>query len=170
MDIEFTFEKSTLGAVLIAQSAKGLCAVLMGDNCPELTTDLRRRFPKHKIGKAKTSMMLLADRVVQFIEDPSRDFDHPIDLVGTEFQVQVWRALLEIPAGVTESYTTVANRIGQPRAYRAVASACAANHLAVVVPCHRVVSSTGKLTGYRWGIERKRSLLMRECGAITASQ
>lgn len=153
---------SSLGAVLVAQGARGLSAVLLGDDAGALWRDLRGRLPDaaHVAGDAATDELLA--RVIALVESPRRAPDLPLDPAGTAFQRAVWAALQGIPAGSTASYADVARRIGSPGAARAVARACGANPLAVVVPCHRVVRSDGALSGYRWGVQRKRSLLERE--------
>jgi AraC family transcriptional regulator of adaptative response/methylated-DNA-[protein]-cysteine methyltransferase len=158
---EFHFATGTcsLGHVLVAESEKGVCAILFGDTAETMVRDLQGRFPGAKLtGGDKGNL----DKVIRFIENPASQLDLPLDPQGTEFQQQVWKALREIPAGKTASYLDVAKRIGAPEAVRAVAQACAANPLAVVVPCHRVVRSDGGLSGYRWGVDRKRRLLNRE--------
>lgn len=166
-EILFTVEESTLGRVLVARSARGLCAVLMGDDEAALERDLRGRFRGSEVRRDDRELGLLGARVVAFLEAPDMPLDVPLDLRGTEFQQAVWTALRAIPAGATVSYAEVANRIGRPDSVRAVAGACAANALAVVVPCHRVVRSDGGLSGYRWGVERKRDLLRREAGTTS---
>jgi AraC family transcriptional regulator, regulatory protein of adaptative response / methylated-DNA-[protein]-cysteine methyltransferase len=161
-EIRFTLAGSSLGQVLVAQSAAGLCAVLLGDDGAALRHDLKGRFPWARLTEGGPGLDTLATRVLRFLESPGDGLDVPLDLRGTEFQKSVWNALLEIPAGSTASYAGIARRIGLPAAARAVARACGANSLAVVIPCHRVVRSDGNLSGYRWGVERKRALLERE--------
>jgi len=161
-EIHYAVNPSSLGLVLVAQSAKGVCAVLLGDDLQTLQRDLKERFPEANLIEGDAA---LATQVIGTLESPARGIDVPLDPQGTEFQQSVWKALREIPAGTTASYTDIANRIGLPKSARAVAQACAANPLAVVVPCHRVVKSDGKLSGYRWGVERKRALLEREAVA-----
>jgi AraC family transcriptional regulator of adaptative response/methylated-DNA-[protein]-cysteine methyltransferase len=164
-EIEVAIGESSLGLVLVARSATGLAAILLGDDRDALRRDVEERFPLATLIDGDATMAKLVTKVAAFIESPARDLEEPLDLRGTEFQRSVWRALREIPAGSTASYTEIANRIGLPKSVRAVAQACAANALAVVVPCHRVVRSDGALSGYRWGVERKRALLAREAGA-----
>ncbi|SBW13265.1 methylated-DNA-[protein]-cysteine S-methyltransferase [Brucella sp. 10RB9215] len=161
-DIRFAIGQSTLGAVLVAASGKGVCAIFMGDDPQGLIHDLEKRFPKANLIGADRNFENLVAEVVGFVEAPGIGLDLPLDLRGTAFQQRVWRALCEIPAGETVSYTEIAERIGAPRAVRAVAQACAANKIAVAVPCHRVVRNDGGISGYRWGVERKRDLLERE--------
>ena len=162
--ISFATGQCSLGALLVARSERGVCAVLLGDDADGLARDLRIRFPKAQLLGDDAGFAQLMARVLALIEAPRLGFDLPLDVQGTAFQQRVWQALGEIPAGRTASYAEVAKRIGAPRATRAVAQACAANPLAVVIPCHRVVKSDGALSGYRWGIERKRALLEREAG------
>lgn len=160
--IRFAVAQCSLGAILVAQSERGICAILMDDDPAVLVKDLQDRFPKaHLIGGDADFEQLVA-RVIGFVEAPAIGLDLPLDLRGTTFQERVWQALRKIPVGSTLSYADIAARIGAPRAVRAVARACAANRLAVAVPCHRVVRQDGALSGYRWGVERKRELLRRE--------
>lgn len=160
--IYFTLGLSSLGDIVVAQSDKGICAILLGDNASELLQDLQDIFPQAKlIGGGKPFEQLIA-LVVDFIEAPKIGLNLPLDIRGTLFQQRVWQALGEIPVGTTVSYTDIAQRIGSPKAVRAVAGACAANILAVVIPCHRVVKNDGALSGYRWGVDRKRALLNKE--------
>jgi AraC family transcriptional regulator, regulatory protein of adaptative response / methylated-DNA-[protein]-cysteine methyltransferase len=160
--IRFAVGECSLGAILIAASDKGVCAVLLGDDADLLLQDLQNRFPESQLIGGDEGFDTLAGRVIGFVEDPKKQSDLPLDIRGTAFQHQVWQALRNIPAGSTVSYADLAKSIGQTRAVRAVAGACAANPIAVVVPCHRVVRGDGALSGYRWGIERKRELLKRE--------
>ena len=160
--IRFAVAQCSLGAILVAQSERGICAILMDDDPAVLVKDLQDRFPKaHLIGGDDDFEQMVA-RVIGFVEAPAIGLDLPLDLRGTAFQERVWQALRKIPVGSTLSYADIAARIGTPRAVRAVARACAANRLAVAVPCHRVVRQDGTLSGYRWGVERKRELLRRE--------
>lgn len=163
--LRFATGDTSLGPVLVATSGRGVCAILMGDDADALAHDLRRRFPKARLIEGDAQAEALAARVAGAIEAPSRGLDLPLDVGGTAFQRRVWEALREIPAGTTASYAEVARRIGAPGAARAVARACAANPVAVAVPCHRVVGSDGALSGYRWGAGRKRALLAREGAA-----
>jgi len=166
-DIYFAIGQCSLGALLVAQSARGVCAILLGDDAERLLHDLQDRFPRANLIGADAAFEQQIAHVVGCIERPALGLDLPLDLRGTAFQLRVWEALRAIPAGSTLSYAELARRIGAPAAVRAVARACGANALAVAVPCHRVVRSDGHLSGYRWGIERKRELLRREAqGAI----
>jgi AraC family transcriptional regulator of adaptative response/methylated-DNA-[protein]-cysteine methyltransferase len=147
-----------LGKLLIATTPRGLCSVILGDSDKELARQLRVQFPLAKIQPEPRLASMLAQVVSQFSEHPAT-LDLPLDLRATAFQMRVWEALRRIPRGETRSYAQLAASLGQPTAVRAVARACATNPVAVVVPCHRVIGSNGKLTGYRWGVERKKKLL-----------
>lgn len=160
--IRYALGDSSLGKVMVGQSSRGICAILLGDEPEELLGELRGRFPRAELRPADDDFAAVVNQVIAVVEDPRRGLDLPLDIRGTAFQARVWQALRDIPAGATLSYTELANRLEQPRAVRAVAGACAANSLAVVVPCHRIVRSDGELSGYRWGVERKRELLRRE--------
>lgn len=161
-DIHFAIGQCSLGAILVARSPRGLCAISLGDDPQELVQELQDRFPRaHLIGGDAGFEQLVA-QVVGLVEAPQLGLDLPLDLRGTAFQQRVWQALRQIPPGQTLSYAELAERIGAPTAVRAVAQACGANSLAVAIPCHRVVRSDGALSGYRWGVERKRQLLERE--------
>ena len=160
--IRFATAETTLGSLLVAQSERGICAILLGDHPESLVRDLEARFPKANLIAEDSSLSSRLAAVVSLIETPSLGLDLPLDIRGTVFQQRVWHALRQLPAGTTASYTEIATRIGSPRAVRAVAGACAANALAVAIPCHRVVRGDGQLSGYRWGVERKRTLLDRE--------
>lgn len=163
-DIRFAVGECTLGAILVAESGRGICAILLGDEPETLVHDLQDRFPQARLIGDDDSFAERVARVIGFVEAPALGLDLPLDVRGTAFQQRVWQALRAIPAGQTASYADIAEHIGSPRAVRAVAGACAANTLAVAIPCHRVVRSDGALSGYRWGVERKRALLTREAG------
>jgi len=152
----------SLGSILVATTDKGVCAILLGDDADALVRNLQDRFPKAQLIGGDKDCEQLAAKVVGFVEAPAFGLDLPLDVRGTAFQQRVWQALREIPAGETASYSTIAERIGSPKAVRAVAQACALNTIAVAIPCHRVVRNDGGLSGYRWGVERKRALLERE--------
>lgn len=160
--IRFAVGECSLGSILVAATDKGVCAILLGDDPDLLVRNLEDRFPKARLVGGDAGFERLVARVVGFVEAPASSLDLPLDVRGTAFQQRVWQALRDIPAGSTASYTDIARRIGAPKAVRGVASACAANPVAVAIPCHRVVRSDGTLAGYRWGIERKRALLERE--------
>lgn len=160
--IHFAVGECSLGSILVAQNEHGICAISLGDNPNELVRDLQDSFlHAHLVEGGKAFEQLIA-QVISFIETPNMGLNLPLDVRGTAFQQRVWLALRAIPAGQTTSYTDIANRIGAAKSVRAVARACAANKLAVVIPCHRVVRSDGALAGYRWGLERKRTLLEKE--------
>ena len=163
--IRFAVGECSLGSILVAQSARGVCAILLGDDPDELARDLQDRFPRADLIGSDSEFERLVAQVVGFVEAPGIGLNLPLDVRGTAFQQRVWQALREIPAGKTASYTAIANRIGAPGSVRAVAQACAANALAVAIPCHRVVRNDGSLSGYRWGVERKRALLEKEAHA-----
>lgn len=160
--IHFALAQCSLGAVLVACSERGVCAILLGDEPQALLDDLQRRFPKATLVGADADFEAIVAKVLGFIEAPRAGLDLPLDIRGTAFQQRVWQALARIEPGTTASYAEIAASIGAPNAVRAVAGACAANALAVAVPCHRVVRTDGGLSGYRWGVERKRELLARE--------
>lgn len=161
--IRFAIGSSSLGAVLVAATDVGICAILLGDDAQALLEDLQRRFPRAELAGALPDFDALVGRVIALIDRPAAAADPlPLDLRGTAFQQRVWAALRAIPSGRTVSYAELARIVGAPRGARAVAGACAANPLAVVIPCHRVVRQDGDLSGYRWGVERKAALLKRE--------
>jgi AraC family transcriptional regulator of adaptative response/methylated-DNA-[protein]-cysteine methyltransferase len=160
--IRFAIGECSLGSILVAASERGVCAILLGDDPDQLARDLQDRFPHARLMGGDAEFEQLVAQVVGFVEAPGHGLNLPLDVRGTAFQQRVWQALREIPAGRTVSYTQVAHRIGAPKSVRAVAQAVAANALAVAIPCHRVVRSDGALSGYRWGVERKRVLLERE--------
>jgi AraC family transcriptional regulator of adaptative response/methylated-DNA-[protein]-cysteine methyltransferase len=162
--IHFAVGQCSLGSILAAQSERGVCAILLGDDPAALVRDLQDRFPKATLVGGDAGFEATVAKVVGLVEAPAQGLDLPLDVRGTAFQQRVWQALRAIPAGRTASYAEVATAIGSPKAVRAVAGACAANPLAVAIPCHRVVRTGGGLSGYRWGIERKRALLDREAG------
>jgi len=160
--IRFALSECSLGAILVAASAKGICAILMGDDPGALLRELQDRFPRAAFMPGDAAFETWVAKVVAFVDAPRTGLDLPLDIRGTAFQQRVWQALCEIPPGSTASYTEIAKKIGAPKAVRAVAQACAANAIAVAIPCHRVVRNDGCISGYRWGVERKRSLLKRE--------
>jgi AraC family transcriptional regulator of adaptative response/methylated-DNA-[protein]-cysteine methyltransferase len=164
-EIRFAIGQSSLGAILVASSDKGVVAILLADDPDKLARELQDRFPKARVLGADKAYEALVARVVGLVEAPALGVDLPLDIRGTAFQQRVWKALQEIPAGKTASYADIAARIGRPTAVRAVAGACAANNLAVAIPCHRVVRRDGSVSGYAWGVERKRKLLQIEAAA-----
>jgi AraC family transcriptional regulator of adaptative response/methylated-DNA-[protein]-cysteine methyltransferase len=163
--IRFTTVETPLGWALVAATERGVCMTALADHRDSLVAALRARFPAAEIIADETALKDWADKIVGFITAPDRALDLPLDIQGTAFQAQVWRALQKIPLGTTASYAEIAAALGQPTAVRAVAQACAANKLALLVPCHRVIRNDGDLGGYRWGLERKRALLAAERAA-----
>jgi len=161
-ELRFAIGESSLGSILLAHSERGVCAILLGDDPDELARDLQDRFPRAKLTGGNNEFEPLIAKVVAFVEAPRSGLELPLDIRGTPFQQRVWEALRKIPVGKTASYTAIAKRIGSPTSARAVAQACAANALAIAIPCHRVVRNDGGLSGYRWGVESKRVLLERE--------
>jgi AraC family transcriptional regulator of adaptative response/methylated-DNA-[protein]-cysteine methyltransferase len=169
VEIRFAVGQCSLGAILVAMSARGVCAILMGEDANALIRDLQDRFATAILLGGDRTFEKIVAQVVGFIDDPRVGLDLPLDVRGTAFQQRVWQALQRIPVGKTASYAQIAKRIGAPAAVRAVAGACAANAIAVAIPCHRVVRSDGSVSGYRWGIERKRVLLAREARSVANS-
>lgn len=170
VDIRFAVGECSLGSILVARSPRGVCSILLGEDPEALVRDLQDRFPSARLEGGDAGFEELVARVVGFIEAPRLGLDLPLDIRGTAFQQRVWQALRGIQPGETASYGEIARRIGAPAAVRGVAAACAANPLAVAIPCHRVVRNDGKLAGYRWGVERKRTLLEREAAAGDADE
>ncbi len=160
--IRFAIGQCSLGAILVAQSERGICAITLGDDPETLAQALQNRFAQATLEGDDPDFARLVATVVGFVEQPRLGLDLPLDIRGTAFQQRVWQALRQIPPGQTLSYAELAQRIGSPTAQRAVAQACAANPLAVAIPCHRIVRRDGQLSGYRWGVERKAALLARE--------
>ncbi len=161
-EIRFAVGQSSLGAILVASSEKGVVSILIGDEPENLVRQLQDRFSRAELIGGDSAYEALVARVVGFVEAPALGLDLPLDVRGTAFQQRVWQALRDIPAGRTISYAELARRVGAPTAVRAVAGACAANTIAVAIPCHRIVRTDGSLSGYRWGIARKRSLIELE--------
>ncbi|MGE0483447.1 MAG: bifunctional DNA-binding transcriptional regulator/O6-methylguanine-DNA methyltransferase Ada [Gammaproteobacteria bacterium] len=162
--IRFAVGQCALGSILVAATVRGLCAISLGDDPQALVHELEDRFHRAELVGGDAAFEATVARVIGFVEEPRRGLDLPLDIRGTAFQERVWQALAAIPPGRTASYQDIASAIGQPRAVRAVAGACAANTLAVAIPCHRVVRADGSLSGYRWGVARKRALLSLEAG------
>ena len=160
--IRFALAECSLGSLLVASTDKGVCCVLLGDDAQALVEDLQSRFAAAELIGADAQYEKTVAQVVALMEQPRLGLTLPLDVQGTAFQQRVWQALQSIPAGQTVSYSALAQRLGMPQAARAVASAVAANPIAVAVPCHRVVRNDGSISGYRWGVERKRALLLRE--------
>lgn len=166
--IRFAVAQCSLGAILVAQSEKGVCAIFIGDDPDALVRDLQGRFPRAELVGGDAAFDATVAAVIGFVEAPRIGLALPLDLQGTAFQQRVWQALGTIPLGQTATYADIARTIGEPRSVRAVAQACGANKVAVAIPCHRVVRSDGGLSGYRWGVERKRALLDRESASAPA--
>ena len=166
VEMRFALGKCSLGSILVAATHQGIAAILLGDEPDALLHDLEDSFPKAKLIGGDVTFEETVAKVVGLVEAPETGLDLPLDMRGTAFQRRVWEALREIPAGTTATYAEIAGRIGMPKAVRAVAAACAANDIAIAIPCHRVVRSDGSLSGYRWGVERKRKLIAREVKGI----
>ena len=164
-EMHFAVGECSLGSILVAQSAKGVCAILLGDDPDALVRDLQDRFPRATLVGGDAAFERIVAKVIGFVEAPALGLDLPLDVRGTAFQQRVWQALREIPAGSTASYTEIAARIGAPTAPARWRRPAARIALAVAIPCHRVVRTDGSLSGYRWGVERKRNLLEREGAA-----
>jgi O-6-methylguanine DNA methyltransferase len=164
-ELSFAIGETSLGAVLVARSAKGICAILIGDEPASLRHACQERFPRVRLIGDDAALAETLRRVVQLIEAPATSLDLPLDAQGSAFERRVWEALRDIPPGSTASYGEIARRLGAPATAQEVAAACAANPLAVAVPCHRVVKADGTISGYRWGVRRKRALLSREAAA-----
>lgn len=162
MSIRFGVGECSLGSILVAVTEKGMCALFLGDDPEKLTQGLRNRFPNAEIVEGDAGFEHWMARGIALVESPASVVDLPLDICSTAFQSRVWNALRAIPSGTTRTYSEIAASIGEPKAARAVAGACAANPVAVAIPCHRVVRSDNSLSGYRWGVERKAELLRRE--------
>jgi AraC family transcriptional regulator of adaptative response/methylated-DNA-[protein]-cysteine methyltransferase len=162
--IQFDTGSSSLGCVLVATNAKGICAILLGDSPQTVTRELRQRFPATQAVQDPARLARVLAQVLDLVEGRGTTLELPLDPGGTDFQQRVWRALRRIPSGATASYADIARRIDAPKSFRAVAQACGANRIALAIPCHRVVRNDGALSGYRWGVARKRALLEREAG------
>jgi AraC family transcriptional regulator of adaptative response/methylated-DNA-[protein]-cysteine methyltransferase len=160
--MRFAVGQCSLGSILVAATEKGISAIIMDDDPESLVRHLQDRFPRAELIGGDEAFEQLVAQVVGLVEAPGLGLDLPLDLRGTTFQQRVWAALREIPPGTTATYTGIAERIGEPKSARAVANACGANPVAVAIPCHRVVHQDGSISGYRWGVERKRTLLARE--------
>ena len=165
-EIKFATDKSELGTILVARSEAGVCAILIGDEVEALQRDLAEEFTETKFVLDDRALRADLDKVSTFIKTPAKGLDLPLDIRGTPFQRRVWDALLGVRVGYKITYAALASRIGEPGAARAVASACAANAIALAIPCHRMVGSDGALAGYRWGMERKRVMLEKEAEAL----
>ena len=160
--IHYAIGDNSLGRTLVARSVAGLCAIMLGDDEQALKADLESAFARAQLQEDRAALGPVLLDLAALVDSPAGEFEYRLDIGGTPFQRRVWEALRAVPAGATATYADIAGRIGKRDAVRAVASACAANLLAVAIPCHRVVRRGGALSGYRWGIERKRQLLERE--------
>lgn len=160
--IEFSTTETAFATILIARSERGVCTVLLGDTPAELYADLQQRLPKAQLVQNDQALAPLLKNITDFLAAPLTHLDFPLDIQGSAFQKSVWAVLQSVPVGHTLSYREVAERLHKPKAVRAVANACAKNPLALVIPCHRVVRADGGISGYRWGVERKRALLAKE--------
>ena len=160
--IRFAIAECSLGPILIGATNQGICSILLGDTPEEILQIFQDQFPTAELVGGDLEFEGWVANVLAIVDTPGTQLNLPLDIRGTAFQRRVWKALGEIPLGETASYAEIAKQIGSPTSYRAVAQACAANKLAVVIPCHRVVKSDGSLSDYRWGVERKRALLVRE--------
>jgi AraC family transcriptional regulator of adaptative response/methylated-DNA-[protein]-cysteine methyltransferase len=160
--IRFAIDECSLGVILVAATDNGVCAIMMGDDPNTLVRELQDGFNQAELIAGDREFESLVARVVEFVEAPGLGLDLPLDVRGTAFEMRVWQALREIPPGSTASYTEIAEKIGSPKAARAVGRACASNNIAVAIQCHRVVRKNGTISGYRWGIDRKRKILARE--------
>lgn len=168
MSIRYAIVRSYLGWVLVAMTERGICKIDLDDSRAVLEARLKAEFPEAKLQGDAPEFEEIISQTLTFLETPERNFELPLDIQGTAFQRQIWAKLQSIPPGSTVSYAELAKQIGNPKAARAVARACAANHIAVAIPCHRVVRGDGNLAGYRWGIERKQALLARESSGSTS--
>lgn len=160
--IEYELGTSSLGCVLVAMSEKGVCAIALADKPDELVDWLQQKYPHARQAADNAVLLSRLQQVLNYTESPGTSLDLDLDINGTDFQKRVWRALQTVPAGQTCSYSEIARQIGSPKSVRAVAGACAANSLALAIPCHRIVRKDGQLSGYRWGVERKKMLLQKE--------
>jgi AraC family transcriptional regulator of adaptative response/methylated-DNA-[protein]-cysteine methyltransferase len=164
-EIRFAVAECSLGSILVAASDRGVCAIFLDDDPDALLRELQDSFPRARLIGGNREFEQVVARVIAFVEAPGTGFDLPLDIRGTAFQHRVWQTLCAIPPGETISYAELARRVGSSKAVRAVAGACAANKIAVAIPCHRVVRTDGNLSGYRWGIERKRRLIDKEASS-----
>ena len=165
--IAYSISPCTLGQILLAQQTAGICSIALADDESALLAELRQNFPHAAFQNHDAQAQQWLKQVITAIENPEQHIELPLAITGTTFQQQVWQALREIPVGTTLSYRELAQRLGKPQAVRAVASACAANKIAILIPCHRIVRSNGALSGYRWGVERKQALIEREKSCAT---
>jgi AraC family transcriptional regulator of adaptative response/methylated-DNA-[protein]-cysteine methyltransferase len=162
MKIEYTITDCELGRILVGRTIKGLCSVAFADDEESLTQNLEKEFPNAEIVRDAAVLKEFVDEILKYLGGESKRLDLPLDIQATAFQMKVWELLRKIPYGETVSYSQIAEQLGDKKKVRAVARACASNRIAVVIPCHRVVASSGKLSGYRWGVDRKKTLLANE--------
>lgn len=162
MKIEYTITDSDLGKLLIARTEKGICAVTFGDDENVLTENLSKEYPHAEITENNESLKTYVEAILANLAGADKTLDLPLDIQATTFQMRVWELLRKIPYGETVSYSDIAERLDNKNAVRAVATACASNRVALVIPCHRVIGKSGNLSGYRWGIERKKAILKKE--------
>lgn len=166
VQIQYTVKPCSLGWVLVAATPKGICAIALGDTAESITTQFRAKFPQALLSVGNLEFDTWVTQVLALIQTPQKAVDLPLDIQGTAFQQQVWQALRSIAPGTTQTYAQLAKSIGKPKAVRAVANACGDNPVAVIIPCHRVIGSDGKLRGYHWGLDRKQALLNKEAELI----
>lgn len=164
--VEYSITEDDFASILVATTERGVCAVLLGDTAAELLADLQQRWPKAQLISNEPGLAPLLNNIIEFLAKPLTPFNFPLDIQGSAFQKSVWAVLQSIPVGATLSYSEIAERLNSPKAVRAVANACAANPLALLIPCHRVLRADGGISGYRWGVARKRALLAKEQQAI----
>ena len=164
-EIRFTFDKFSLGMVLVAATGRGIAAILLGDGRDELYRELVYAFPRARLVADETGLAGTAEKIVTFLDAPNQGLDLPLDIRGSAQEQAVWQALRNVPAGQTITYGEIAKSLPLPATAQDVGAACAANVLAVAIPCHRVVKADGSISGYRWGVQRKRKLINREAMA-----
>lgn len=160
--IEFSSLTIEFAVILLARNTRGVCSILLGDTDSQLCTDLQQRYPQAQLSRNDSALAPWLQQVTDFLAAPMTPIEFPVDIQGTDFQKSVWAMLQDIPVGETRSYSEVAQQLGRPKAVRAVANACAANPLALIIPCHRILRADGGISGYRWGVERKRAVLAKE--------
>ncbi len=165
MKIEYTIADCELGKILVARTKRGICSVTFGDDAERIHENLNKEFPNAKIAEDAKNLKSTVEEILKYLAGKNKRLVLPLDLQATAFQMQVWDFLKKIPYGETRSYSEIAEQLGDRKKVRAVAQACAKNRVAVVIPCHRVIASDGKLSGYRWGVERKRALLDKEASS-----
>ena len=165
MNINYIITRCELGKLLVARTKRGICSVTFGDSIKDLTAALHTEFPNAEIAEDAENLGTAVEAIIKYLAGKNKRLVLPLDLQATAFQMQVWDFLRKIPYGETRSYSEIAEEMGDKKKVRAVAGACAKNRVALVIPCHRVIASDGKLSGYRWGVERKKALLAKEKSA-----